>query len=140
MIAIDTNVLVYTADTRAPEKRHQAISLLKRLHAEPEEEPLLLWQVACEFLNWLRRREHARHLTSAEVHRAFTDAISMFSLALPTPLVLDGSFELQAQFSPSHWDSLLLAACVEAGAETLYSEDMADGQTYGSVTVVNPFA
>jgi len=30
MIAIDTNVLVYTADTRSPEKRRQAISLLSQ--------------------------------------------------------------------------------------------------------------
>ena len=61
-------------------------------------------------------------------------------MALPSLSVFDRSFELQAQFSLSHWDSLLLAACLEAGVDTLYSEDLADGQTYGSVTVVNPFA
>ena len=42
--------------------------------------------------------------------------------------------------SLSHWDSLLLAACLEAGVETLYSEDLQDGANYDSVRVVNPFA
>ena len=34
---------------------------------------------------------------------------------------------------------MLLAACVEAGVRTLYSEDLASGAQYDSVTVVNPF-
>jgi predicted nucleic acid-binding protein len=35
---------------------------------------------------------------------------------------------------------MLLASCQESGVVTLYSEDMDDGATYGSVKVVNPFA
>jgi predicted nucleic acid-binding protein len=35
---------------------------------------------------------------------------------------------------------LLLAACVDAGVDTLYSEDLDDGMTYDTVTVVSPFA
>jgi len=139
MIAVDTNILVYTADSRESEKQRQATSLLTRLAVQPKK-TLLLWQVACEFLNWLRRRERSGDLTSAEVQQGFIGAMSVFPLALPTPSVLDGSFELQEQFSLSHWDSLLLAACVEAGVDTRYSEDMAHGQKYDSVTVVNPFA
>ena len=50
--------------------------------------------------------------------------------------VLDLSF----RYSLSHWDSLLLAACVDAGVDTLYSEDLDAGMTYDTVTVVNPFA
>jgi predicted nucleic acid-binding protein len=30
-------------------------------------------------------------------------------------------------------------AAERLGATTLYSEDLSDGQTYGRVTVVNPF-
>lgn len=49
------------------------------------------------------------------------------------------SFELQKHHSLSHWDSLLIAARVSAGIDTLYSEDMSHGATYDSVTVINPF-
>jgi predicted nucleic acid-binding protein len=38
------------------------------------------------------------------------------------------------------YDSLLIASALEAGCTTLYSEDMQDGQTIGSVTIRNPFA
>jgi predicted nucleic acid-binding protein len=62
-----------------------------------------------------------------------------FHFVPPTESVLDRSLSLSARYSLSHWDSLLLAACAEAGVTTLYSEDLSDGQTYGPVAVVNPF-
>jgi predicted nucleic acid-binding protein len=34
---------------------------------------------------------------------------------------------------------LAIAAAQECGANVLYSEDLSDGQIYGSVQVVNPF-
>ena len=139
MIAVDTNVLVYTADRSEPGKQKCAAELLTRLAAKPEQ-TVLMWQVACEFLNWLRRRERSGELNSDEVQHGFEHVTSLFPVALPTPDVFGRSFELRAQRSLSHWDSLLLAACIEANVETLYSEDMGDGETYGTVTVLNPFA
>jgi predicted nucleic acid-binding protein len=38
------------------------------------------------------------------------------------------------------YDSLLIAAALEAGCKTLYSEDMQDGQIIGSLTIRNPFS
>jgi predicted nucleic acid-binding protein len=41
----------------------------------------------------------------------------------------------------SYWDALILAAALAAGCDTLYSEDMQDGQIFeGRLTVKNPFA
>ena len=88
MIAIDTNVVVYTADNRESDKQRQAISLLEKL-VTGSEETILLWQVACEFLNWLRRREHSGHLTPAEVRLGFAEVVSVFPLALPSFSVFD---------------------------------------------------
>jgi len=39
----------------------------------------------------------------------------------------------------SYWDSLIVAAAERADCETIYSEDLADGQTYCGIKVVNPF-
>jgi len=39
----------------------------------------------------------------------------------------------------SFWDALILAACAEAGVETLYSEDVPGLPTLGALRVVNPF-
>lgn len=40
----------------------------------------------------------------------------------------------------SHWDSLIVAAALATGCDTLYSEDLQDGQVFeGPLTVRNPF-
>ena len=63
-----------------------------------------------------------------------------FPCVMPSRSLLGRSLDLSSRYSLSHWDSLLLAACADAGVETLYSEDLDDGMTYDTVTVVNPFA
>jgi predicted nucleic acid-binding protein len=40
----------------------------------------------------------------------------------------------------SYWDAAILAAASQMGCQTLYSEDLNDGQTYDGVTVINPFS
>jgi predicted nucleic acid-binding protein len=37
------------------------------------------------------------------------------------------------------YDALILAAAVEAGCETLFSEDFQHGRRFGDCTIVNPF-
>ncbi len=37
------------------------------------------------------------------------------------------------------YDALILAAALEAGCETLFSEDFQHGRRFGDLTVVNPF-
>ncbi len=138
MNAVDTNVLVYFADADEPVKQQQASQLLAEL-CLPETDPLLLWQVAAEFLNCLRRWEFAGRISRAETLRLFSQIEESFELVLPTRNVIHTALDLNARYSLSHWDSLLVAACIEAGVTTLYSEDMADGADYDGVRIVNPF-
>ncbi|MET4188512.1 MULTISPECIES: AbrB/MazE/SpoVT family DNA-binding domain-containing protein [unclassified Bradyrhizobium] len=37
------------------------------------------------------------------------------------------------------YDALIVAAAIEAGCETLYSEDMQHGRSIGGLSIVNPF-
>lgn len=60
-------------------------------------------------------------------------------IKLPNVDVLTTALQLSALYSLSHYDSLLIAACIEAGVDTLYSEDLSHNAVYGSVRVVNPF-
>jgi predicted nucleic acid-binding protein len=46
---------------------------------------------------------------------------------------------LSRRFKTSYWDGAIIAAAHAAGATLLISEDLNDGQTFGNVTVVNPF-
>ena len=38
------------------------------------------------------------------------------------------------------YDSLIVAAALESGAELLYSEDLQDGRRLAGLTIRNPFA
>lgn len=48
-------------------------------------------------------------------------------------------FDLHSRYSLSHWDSMLVAACIEARVDTLHSEDLDEGTRYDSLEIVNPF-
>jgi len=51
------------------------------------------------------------------------------------------AIRLAARYQLSHWDSLIVAAAVLAGCETLYSEDMQHNQQFEDrLRVTNPFA
>jgi predicted nucleic acid-binding protein len=45
---------------------------------------------------------------------------------------------IESRYEVSFRDALILQAAGSSGATVLYSEDLAEGQTYGSVRVVNP--
>lgn len=136
--AFDTNVIVYSLDAGEMVKQPQAIALLSSFSSVAEP-PVLLWQVACECLNWLRKKQSAGLLTDSEVIKEYRHILGGFRLVLPTPRLLTEALTLHTRYSLSHWDSLLIAACIDAGVETLYSEDMSHETTYDSVRVVNPF-
>ena len=138
MNAIDTNVLVYLVDADEPAKQSQARALLDRL-AVDESDTVLLWQAAVEFLACLRRWESRGRISRSQLTSYWQQIESMLPIIPPTAPVIDLALGLCSRHSLSHWDSLLLAACIEAGATTLYSEDLSGGGIYDTVTVVNPF-
>ncbi len=139
MNAIDTNVLAYLFDPDAPEKQSRAQELLDGLVLKPQES-VWLWQVAVEFLACLRKAARKDVVAPERVPVEFRDLLRLFALKLPTAQVLERGFALHERYSLSHWDSLLVAACQEAGVTSLYSEDMQHGADYDGVSLVNPFA
>jgi len=138
MNAVDTNVLVYCVDADEPAKRPKAIELLERLGQEPVD-TLLVWQVAAQFLSCLRRWENEGRTSRQDTLACLNTVEPMFRCVLPAKGVLRKSLDLSSRYSLSHWDSMLVAACIDAGVRTLYSEDLGDGVEYDSIKVVNPF-
>ncbi len=138
MNAVDTNVLVYSLDASEPVKQAKAQVLLDGLAQRPLE-TLLPWQVAGEVLNRLRKWESAGRITSADVEAHFRVFLTIFPVVIPNTQVFRKYFDWFSRFSLSHWDCMLLAACKEAGVNTLYSEDMDTGTDYDGLAIVNPF-
>ena len=139
MNAVDTNVFVYALDVDEPTKQAKAQELFQRL-ALVSSSTVLPWQVAGELLSNLRKRESAGRITADEVEAHFRNFLAMFPLMIPNVRVFSIYFDLRARFRLSHWDSMLLAACKEAGVTTLFSEDMDAGTDYDGLIIINPFA
>ncbi len=138
MNAADTNILIYRVDDSEPVKRAKARSLLRKLRAGPDP-TVLLWHVGGEFLRYLRYRQHQGQLTATQVRHYFNLARRDVPLILPTATVFDRALDLADKYSLSHWDSMLLGACIEAGVDTLYTEDMGAPIVYEGVQLINPF-
>jgi predicted nucleic acid-binding protein len=137
MNAVDTNVLIYLFDVDEPAKRSRAVVAFNQLLLASEE-TILLWQVACEFLGCLRRWESIGKISPGDLEHHFQDILIALRLVVPSAHVFELSKRLSTNFSLSHWDSLLVAAAIEAGVDTLYTEDLQPGARYESLTVKNP--
>ena len=138
MNAADTNVWLYAVDHREPIKRQRAYDLLEELARAGE--TVLPWQVASEFVNGLRRWESKQVLTPEKVNDFVGWMIEMFPIVTPQHMTVLTALDLSRRDCLSHCDSMLLAACIEAGVTMLYTEDLSNGMRYDSVLVVNPFA
>ena len=58
---------------------------------------------------------------------------------MPTPAVLDKALDLSLRYSLSHWDSMLLGACIEAKVTQLFTKDMGALRQIDTVQLTNPF-
>ena len=133
---LDTNVLVYAAaggndDDEETAKRRRAVQLIE------EEDFGLSAQVLQEFFVTVVRK--------IEVPLSPSEALEWIEQLEAFPcLPIDRSLvkiavEVSERYRISYWDGAVLAAAQSLGAKTLYTEDLNDGQRYGSVQVRNPF-
>lgn len=57
----------------------------------------------------------------------------------PSPALYHRALDVQARYRFSFYDSLIVAAAIEAGCARLYSEDLQDDQRVDGLTIENPF-
>jgi predicted nucleic acid-binding protein len=131
----DTNVLVYIFDERAPEKGAVARQLLA--DCITRKDACLSAQVLQEFFVTVTRKL-TTPLTQVQAERAVRDFSTLPIVNSDAALVLD-AITTSDRYRISFWDSLIVEAALRAGAAILYTEDLQDGQVFGSVTVENPF-
>ena len=74
-----------------------------------------------------------------------TEALDAFRVLCPAPLPItiemhEAALKIAEKHGYHIYDALVVAAALEAGCSTLYSEDLHDGQTIdGQFTIRNPF-
>lgn len=130
---VDTNVFVYARDTSDPAKQRRAEDWVTALWSTMDGR--ISTQVLCEFyVNATRKLAMPTEDARADVH----DLQAWGPISVTTPTV-EAAWILQDTHSLSFWDALIVAAAQEAECHTLLTEDLSHGETYGDVTVVNPF-
>ena len=129
---VDTNILFYAHDRQAGPKHHRAKQLLIELI--DTDAGVLSIQVLQEFCVNLRRKGR---LAAGETRRVIEDFLD-WEIIVNTKESVLGALEIESQHGVSFWDALIIYAAQAAGADILYSEDLGDGQMFGSVRVVNP--
>ena len=130
----DTNILLYAVSTVPSEedKARKAQALLA------SREIAISVQCLQEFYVQATRSSRAERLTHDEA-TGFIRAWRRFFTQELTLAVLDDALATKDRFQLSYWDAAIIAAARACGCTEVLSEDMNDGQMYGSVRVVNPF-
>lgn len=130
-IFIDTNVLVYSYSNDDLIKKAQALVTLQIPDA------WLSTQVLIEFANIYHRKLKVDWPT---VGVAVVELSRDFSVHPTTPPTITHATRLAQRYGFSWFDALIVAAALECGCDTLYSEDLNAGQLIeGTLRVVNPF-
>jgi predicted nucleic acid-binding protein len=131
---VDTNILIYAHDTSAGAKHERAREVVEELWRTRS--GVLSTQVLQELSVNLRRKA-GKPLDLKMTRDILMDYLSWEVVVNTGESVLE-ALEIEARYRISFWDALVIQAAETAGVETLYSEDLSDGQLYGTVRVVNP--
>jgi predicted nucleic acid-binding protein len=128
----DTNVLLYMYGA-AGEKQVIAANLFSRHNAAKD--LLLSTQVVQEFYAVASRKFSISREKLLDATLALLDT----QLVIIGPTHIRSAIDIEQRYRISFWDALILAAAEAGGADVVYTEDLNDGQQYGTITVRNPF-
>jgi predicted nucleic acid-binding protein len=131
---VDTNILLYAHDRSAGVKHERARKLIEHLWATGE--GVVSTQVLQELCVNLRKKV-SQPLPSEEIRRLVEDYLAWEVVTNDATSVVE-ALDIEKRFKISYWDALVIHAAWRAGAAVLYSEDLAQGQRYDSLQVVNP--
>ena len=125
---LDTNILVYAQQTGP-----KAV-ISRDIIAQGG---TISVQVLNELTNLLRKKDNR---SWRDIELVLDDVDNALDMALPlTAATSRSAFALARDHGFSYYDTLIVAAAIEAGCDTLYSEDLQHGRNIGGLTIINPF-
>ncbi len=70
----------------------------------------------------------------------FDKVFMQLEVVYPDDEYIKTALDLAATTGYSLYDSLIISAALKAGCDTLYTEDLQDGQPIRNLTILNPFS
>jgi predicted nucleic acid-binding protein len=132
---LDSNVLIYLFDPD-PGRRSRAEAVVNAAH---EAGGNISFQVVQETLNVMMTKV-ASPMSLPEARRFLVDTLEPLWTVNPSPALYHRALGLRVRYGYAFYDSLIIAAALEAGCDRLLSEDLQAGQAIEGLTIVNPFA
>jgi predicted nucleic acid-binding protein len=128
---LDTNILLYAASSAKSEqdKRTKARELLAMDGGG------LSVQVQAEFYVNATGKFKLPHDKVVGI----LESLDSYPVLALTEAVFWAALQIKGRYQLSYWDSAIIAAALELGCHTVYSEDLNHGQSYAGVRVINPF-
>jgi len=135
-VFLDTNIFVYASDRRHAGKSRRAEELI--VETIDRQSGVVSYQVLQEFFNVALTR-FAKPMTVAEAERYLSSIFQPLFTVQSSPALLVEALRIRDRYRLSWYDALIVAAAVGADCAILCSEDLQDGQRFGSTRVKNPF-
>lgn len=134
---LDTNIFVYALLSGEPLKKQRALQLVE--WALASHLGCTSYQVVQEFAN-LALGKFARRFTTDECKQFIDAAMQPLSRVASSPELVNTALDLQGETRYSFYDSLMLTAALQCGADVVYTEDLQHNQVVrGCLRIVNPF-
>ncbi|MGC1484575.1 MAG: PIN domain-containing protein [Candidatus Acidiferrum sp.] len=133
---LDTNIFIYEDSPAEPAKQVVAIRLVEDAFASGH--GIVSFQVVQEFFSVAFRRFHPP-MSYAEAERKLAITFAPLLMVHSSYSLYQRALALSRRFSLSWYDSLIVAAALEADCRILYTEDLQHGQKFDNLRVQNPF-
>ncbi len=133
---IDTNIFVYTFESAEHAKRQKANELIKS--AFKNKNGCISSQVVQEFMN-VATRKFAVPLSTTDCEKYLKLILSPLCQVFVSIELYSRALDVLERWRFSFYDSLIVAAALQADCRYLYSEDLQHNQKIESMTVINPF-
>jgi|SRR5579859_390380 len=133
---LDTNIFVYSVTASSPDKRRIAAGLIGR--GIETGKGVISYQVVQEFFHIAPRR-FAIAMSLAQCEEYLSTTFRPLLAIHSSQALFSEALQLNRRYSLSWYDSLILAAALEAECGVLYTEDLQHGQRFDKLRVLNPF-
>jgi predicted nucleic acid-binding protein len=133
---IDSNVFVYLFDETDERKRQVAQSLVNTALVEGSAQ--ISFQVVQETLNVITRKLKVP-VRLEDAHQFLDQILVPLWKINPNRVLYQRGLEIQTRYQLGFYDSLIIAASLQAGCKTLFSEDLQHGQQIETLIIQDPF-
>jgi len=134
---LDTKIFVYAFDAMAPAKARRASLLIRQ--AADTGKGIVSYQVVQEFFNVAFRR-FVQPMNVADAEQYLITVFRPLLAIHSSPALYVAALRISEKYHFSWYDSLIVAAALEAECNLLYSEDLQHGQKIEDLQIENPFA